>query len=235
MTITLPPCTLPTDRGYRRKLKFTTQNRSGVTFKFTTSDSFYIVGDPTDYYFDTIGGTITFVAAEIAGNAVWVIEEETRPKENRDAYGSFYDTTDQSIIVASSPQAVTLNSTFASNNIALSGSSTIQMEYAGTYSFIYTAKVQNADNVIHYADFWIKYNGTDYPNSTVRVSIPARKNATDFFSTPVTVQLLDTAVNNGDKIQLYWRGDSTLLSLNYETFGGTIPAAPSIRCQIHEV
>ena len=109
------------------------------------------------------------------------------------------------------------------------------MDYKGAYSFIYTANVTNADNVIHYADFWIKYNGTDYPNSTVRVSVPARKNSTTPSRIPVTVQLLDVAVSDGDKIQLYWRGDSTLLSLDYETFGGAIPAQPSIRCQIHEV
>jgi len=46
---------------------------------------------------------------------------------------------------------------------------------------------------------------------------------------------LDVAVNDGDKIELYWRGDSTELSLQYETFGGTIPAQPSVRAVIHEV
>ena len=103
------------------------------------------------------------------------------------------------------------------------------MDYKGAYSFIYTANVTNSDNVIHYADFWIKYNGSDYPNSTVRVAVPARKSAGVPSRLPVTVQLLDVAVNDGDKIQLYWRGDSTLLSLDYESFAGVIPAQPSDR------
>ena len=153
---------------------------------------------------------------------------------NEGAYGSFYSTGSQTIATSGSAQLVTFSSTFASNLLALSGSA-IQMQYAGAYSFTWTAKVQNADNVIHYADFWVKYNGTDYPNSTVRAAIPARKNASEFTIQPVTVQLLDVAVNNGDVIELYWRGDSTLLSLNYETFGGTIPNAPSIRATIHAV
>ena len=151
------------------------------------------------------------------------------------AFGSFYSTTDQPIITSGSAQLVTLNGTFASNKIALSGSGAIQMEYNGAYSFIYTAKVTNSDNAIHYADFWVKYNGVDYPNSTVRASIPARKNATTPSAMPVTVQLLDVAVSDGDVIELYWRGDSTLLSLNYDTFGGTIPAQPSIRAVIQAV
>ena len=109
------------------------------------------------------------------------------------------------------------------------------MDYNGAYSFTYTAKVNNSDNVIHYADFWVKYNGTDYPNSGVRASIPARKNSSTPTVMPVTIQLLDVAVNNNDVIELYWRGDSTLLSIEYEDFGGSIPNAPSIRATIHAV
>ena len=154
---------------------------------------------------------------------------------NEGAYGSFYSTQTQTIAASGSAQLVTINNTFTSNLISLSGSGAIELDYRGTYSFTYTAKVQNADNVVHYADFWIKYNGTDYPNSSVRTAVPARKSASEFTLLPVTVQLLDVAVNNGDKIELYWRGDSTELSLQYETFGGTIPAAPSIRATIHAV
>ena len=238
LEVQLPPCENVTDRGYRRKLKFTIQNRSGADFTFTTqgTDTFYVTGDPTSYDYNFLGGAITFVAAEIAGFGVWVIEEQTRgSKQNEGAYGSFYSTSSQAIITSGSEQLITMGNTFSSQFVNLSGSGAIQMDYKGAYSFIYTAKVENQDNTIHYADFWVKYNGTNYPDSTVRVSIPARKNATDFFAQPVTIQLLDVAINDEDVIELYWRGDSTLLSLNYETFGGTIPAQPSVRAQIHEV
>ena len=154
---------------------------------------------------------------------------------NEGAYGSFYSTGSQAISVSGSEQLVTFGNTFTSNLISLSGSGAIELEYKGAYSFTYTAKVQNFANEIQYADFWVKYNGTDYPNSTVRAAIPARKNASTPTIQPVTVQILDVAVNNGDKIELYWRGDSTELSLIYQTFGGTIPAAPSIRATIHAV
>ena len=154
---------------------------------------------------------------------------------NEGAYGSFYSTGSQAIVASGSEQQVTFGNTFTSNLISLSGSGAIELEYAGAYSFTWTAKVQNFDNAIHYADFWVKYNGTDYPNSTVRAAIPARKDASTPTIQPVTVQILDVAANNGDKIELYWRGDSTELSLQYQTFGGTIPAAPSIRATIHAV
>ena len=238
LEVILPPCGNITDRGYRRKLKFTTQNRSGATFKFSTTgaDTFYVDGSPSSYDFNFLGASITFVAAKVGPANVWIIEEQTRgSKINEGAYGSFYSTGSQTIAASGSAQMVTMGNTFASKFVSLSGSGTIEMDYAGAYSFSYTAKVQNAANDAQYADFWIKYNGTDYPNSTVRVTIPARKSATEFFTSPVTVQLLDVAVNDGDKIELWWRGDSTELSLQYETFGGAIPAQPSVRAVIHEV
>ena len=108
------------------------------------------------------------------------------------------------------------------------------MDYAGTYKLTYTAQLTNADNQYHYATFWIKYNGVDYPNSAVRVSAPPRKSASEPSATAVTVGLLDVAQNNGDQIELYWRGDSTLLSLQKVT-GVGVPDTPSIFAQINAV
>jgi len=108
------------------------------------------------------------------------------------------------------------------------------MDYNGAYKLTYTAQLTNIDNAYHYASFWIKYNGVDYPNSTVRVSAPPRKSATEPSATAITVGLLDVAQNDFDKIELYWRGDSTNLSLQYVT-GSGIPDAPSILAQINAV
>ena len=149
-------------------------------------------------------------------------------------YGSFYSTATQTIATSGSAQLVTFNNTFASQSIALSGSGAIQMDYAGAYKLTYTAQLTNIDNAYHYANFWIRYNGVDYPNSTVRVSAPPRKSATEPSSTAVTVGLLDIAVNDSDKIELYWIGDSTTLSLQRIIGTGT-PDTPSVFAQINAV
>lgn len=225
--------------GYKRYLRFTTDGTfdAGKNVGINVASGEYLNG--------TLNGGYTLDAPyqnfEIYGvsQSYWRVLEAGVPDitngGHAGAYGSFFSTADQTIAASGSAQLVTLNSTQASNKIALSGSGAIQMDYNGAYNFTYTATVQNADNVVHYAYFWVKYNGTDYPNSTTKVSIPARKSATEFTSRPVTVNLLDVAVNDGDKIELYWRGDSTLLSLNYETYGGVWPASPSIRATIQAV
>jgi len=159
----------------------------------------------------------------------------TYPPNNQGTFGSFYSTSSQAIAASGSDQIVQFDNTFTSQSIAISGSGTIQVDYAGSYKLTYTAAVENRDNDIHNAYFWIKYNGVDYPNSTVIATIPARKSATVYTAQPVIVQLIDVALNDFDKIELWWRGDSTLLSLNYETFGGTIPNSPSVFAQINAV
>ena len=225
--------------GYKRYLRFTTDGT------LDQNKNININVASGDYLNGQINGGYTMDAPyqnfEIYGvsQSYWRVLEAGVPDTSNGgqegAYGSFYSTSSQAIAVINTPQLVEIESTFASNKVSLSGSSAIQMDYNGAYSFTYTAKVENTANAVHYADFWIKYNGTDYPNSTVRVTIPARKSASEPFTSPVTVSLLDVAVNDNDKIELYWRGDSTSLSLNYETFGGTIPAQPSVRAVIQAV
>ena len=225
--------------GYKRYLRFTTDGT------FDAGKNVLVNVAAGDYLNGSFNGSYNLDAPyqnfEIYGvsQSYWRVLEAGVPDTSNGghsgAYGSFYSTQDQPIATSGSAQLVTINSTFASNKTALSGSGAIEMEYNGAYSFIYTAKVTNAANAIHYADFWIKYNGVDYPNSTVRASVPARKNATTPSSLPVTVQLLDVALNDGDVVELYWRGDSTDLSLNYDTFGGSIPAQPSVRAVIQAV
>lgn len=148
------------------------------------------------------------------------------------AYGSFYDSSTQTISTINTPQQVTFNSTFASQSIALSGSGTIEIDNQGTYALSYTAQLANAANSYEYVDFWIRYNGVDYPNSNVRISAPPRKSASEPSDTPVTVTITDTALNNGDKVELWWQGTSTDLDLFSYTGSLTEPDTPSIRASI---
>ena len=151
------------------------------------------------------------------------------------AYGSFYDSTQQDLIAVDTSQSVDLTNTFTAKDINLSGNA-IEIVNQGVYQFTYTAMVQNADNAPHYANFWIKYNGVDFPSSNTRVLVPERKNSTEFSATPVTVALIGEALNNNDTIELYWEGDSTLLALMATTASEAgQPNTPSVFANIHAV
>ena len=69
---------------------------------------------------------------------------------NKGAYGSFYSTSDQALANISSSQAVTLNGTFASDRVYISGSSAIVFEYAGTYQLSYVVQVSSLSNARRY-------------------------------------------------------------------------------------
>lgn len=150
-------------------------------------------------------------------------------------HGSFYSTSSQALITPNVSQSVTLGNTFNSNHINLTGSGAVKMDYAGTYRMTFVCQVENTDNAYQYANFWIKYNGVDYPNSGTRVSCVPRKSSTEFSYTPVTVTMLDTALNDNDQVELYWLGSSTTLSLQYTTGSYGDPNAPSATIQINGV
>ena len=151
------------------------------------------------------------------------------------AYGSFYESNAQPLIAVDTSQSVNLTQTFTANDISLN-SNAIQIANQGVYQFTYTAMVENADNTPHYANFWIKYNGVDFPNSNTRILVPERKNSTEFSAIPVTYALIGEALNNGDEIELYWEGDSTLLSLMATTASEAgQPNTPSVLANIHAV
>jgi len=236
--VTKNPVVLRDSQGFKRYLRFTTDG----TFDAGKNAGINVAAG--DYLNGTFNGSYNLDASyqnfEIFGvsESYWRVLEagvpDTTNGGHTGAYGSFYSTSSQAIVTPGTSQLVTFNGTLSSNKIALSGSGAIQMEYNGAYKLTYTAQLTNIDNAYHYANFWIKYNGVDYPNSTVRVSAPPRKSATEPSSTAVTVGLLDVAQNDFDKIELYWQGDSTNLSLEYVS-GAGIPDAPSIFAQINAV
>ena len=225
--------------GYKRYLRFTADGT------IDSGKNVVVAVQPGEYLNGQFNGSYTLDAEyqnfEIYGvtESYWRVLEAGVPDVSNGGhsgtYGSFFSTQDQAIVTSGSAQLITLNNTQASNKITLSGSGAIQMEYNGAYNFSYTATVTNSDNAVHYAYFWVRYNGVDYPNSTTVTTIPARKAAGNPSSKPITVNLLDVAVSDGDKIELWWQGDSTLLSLDYTSYGGSIPASPSVRAIIQAV
>jgi hypothetical protein len=152
-------------------------------------------------------------------------------------YGNFFDTTDQPFLSPGTEQLITINSDAGSNGISLSGTGTIVIANPGTYSLIFSIQLKNVANAIHYADIWLRYNGSDYPDSSTRFHVPARKNSSEFGYTVATVNLVDTSVAPNDYLELWWSADSTDVSIEYlpPGTGPTTPATPSVICTLTQV
>ena len=150
------------------------------------------------------------------------------------AYGSFFSNLSESIATPGVSQSVTLNSTYESQSVALSGSSKIKFDYQGTYEFQYVAQVANSTNAVQDANFWIKYNGVDYPDSNTRITLQPRKSSGEPSFQLMTSNFIGTAQNDGDYIELFWNATDAGVYLFYTGSNGE-PATPSVIANVHSV
>ena len=152
-------------------------------------------------------------------------------------YGNLFDNTDQSFVTPGTAQIVAINTNAGSNGISLSGTGSIVIANPATYTLIFSIQLKNIDNAIHYADIWLRLNGSDYPDSSTRFHVPARKNATDFGYAVATVNLLGTSINPNDYVELWWHSDSTDVSIEHLPAGvaPVHPETPSVICTLTQV
>jgi len=163
------------------------------------------------------------------GKALW--DAISNSVGGNEYYGSFYDTTDQPLVSTTASQIVNINSTSIANNVTLSGAGRIIISAPGVYNLTYVAQVSNLSNAVENAAFWIKYNGVDYPHSSVEMSLLPRKTSTIPSTQLATVSITGKSMAPGDYVELWWSGTSTLLSLQYDaahTSPVVYPATPSI-------
>jgi hypothetical protein len=146
-------------------------------------------------------------------------------------YGSFYSNVTQTLSAANTPQAVTLGQTYEAVGTSTSGSR-IYMDKAGTYQFSYVAQVASSANSQEYAEFWIEYNGVNYPNSNTKLILQPRKSSTEPSEQLMTLIINGTSLNDNDYIELFWEATSTEVSLKYDPANASYPATPSIIANI---
>lgn len=224
---------------------------------FLQSGSFqYISGSLTqlgDY--NRIGDTITTGSVDFSGSFeaslqedyVWVGNSNGRSTPTtidqlassgslvKSAYISLYDTSSQPLITSGSEQVVTFSSSWGQSGMSLVSGSRLVMENQGTYQFSFVAQVTNSDNAVHDAYFWIKYNGSNFPNSTTKMTLPTRKDSGDASAQLMSINIVgQNTVDNG-YIELWWTGDNTTLSLEETPAFGPVPETPSIIANIVRV
>ena len=148
-------------------------------------------------------------------------------------YGSFYDVTDQTGSLTA--QVVAIGNTLASQNISLASVGQIVIGTPGTYQLTVSIQLINTDNAIHYADIWLKFNGSNYPDSNTRFFVPARKNSTEFGYTVATLDFIGNATAVNDYIEVFWQASNTLVAIEQIPASGSVPATPGVIANISQV
>jgi len=151
------------------------------------------------------------------------------------AYISLYSTASQQLVESGSAQAVTFSDIWTQKGVSLVSGSQIVMEKAGTYQFNFVAQLTNTENAVHDSYFWIKYNGSNFPNSSTQMSLQPRKNESTPSAQLMTVNIVGVAQNDNDYIELYWTGDSDTIQLNETPSDGVKPETPSVIANIIRV
>ena len=151
-------------------------------------------------------------------------------------WGSFYDTTTQTVTSTTTAYVIGLNSSDPDNDgVVVTGGNKIVPTTPGVYNISFSVQVSNSDTQIHDASFWYRKNGTDLPYSASILSIPNKHggvNGRIIFYVDIVLKLQPT-----DYIQLAWSATNTALSL--ETIpAGTIapsPVSPSVICSVVQI
>lgn len=142
-------------------------------------------------------------------------------------FGAFHDGTTQTQVATNTAQAITFNSTDASNGISRgTPTSRIVVSKAGYYNFQFSAQLDKASGATASIWIWPKVNGTNISASTSKVTIQG----TTAESVPAWNFVLP--MNANDYFELYWLTDDINVQIKYEAGFGTapnnVPAIPSV-------
>ena len=148
-------------------------------------------------------------------------------------YGSFYSTTTQNPLPASTIVPITLNNTIVSNGVSIGvvPSSSITIDHTGIYNFQFTGQLAKTDGGVDVIDIWTRVNGLDIPNTTQQVSLV---NATDEV---VISWAFHQQMNAGDSFQIMMSsadGTFNLTSIPAQT-GLIRPRTPSVIVSVSRI
>jgi hypothetical protein len=167
--------------------------------------------------------TSSFVTPEQTGSFV------------QSAYISCYNSSSINLATSGSEQVIPFTSIWTENGISLVNNNRFVFAEAGVYKFELLTTVHNDQATEYDAWFWVKYNGTNFPNSTVKVTIQKQKGSGEHAHELVAISILGVAQNPNDYIQIYWTGENTNLAMVAENSNGVHPETPSVTLNIIRV
>lgn len=138
-------------------------------------------------------------------------------------YGSFYDTTTQTIATINTPKAVTFDTSALANQMYVgSPTSRIYVDLPGIYNFQFSAQLDKASGATANTAIWPRINGANVPQSAGNVAVQG----TSAETVAAWNYVLD--LNGGDYFELMWQVDDTNLHFTAVPATATVPAIPSV-------
>lgn len=191
-----------------------------------TANSFIKVGGTSSQFLKADGSVDSTTYATAASVTALV------PK-----YGSFYDTTLQTALVANTAYPIKLNSTdntatngFVVDNDGFGNATIIKAASAGVYNVAFSAQIQRTTGgSSESVNFWLRRNNTNLPWTNTFVNVQANAGylvaAWNFF-----VQL-----DAGSQFQLMWSTSSTAIQLVFGDLTAVHPQTPSVILTVNKV
>ncbi len=148
-------------------------------------------------------------------------------------YGTFYDTTSQSITTPNEIKVITVNTTGESNGVTLVGGTKFTVASAGVYNIQISAQLANSSANPHDGYIWFKKNGQPIADSNSVLLIHGKHGAIEGHSI-LAVNLVMTLAAT-DYLELFWSGDDIGIHLQYFLGTPPVPNAPSIIVTVTQV
>ena len=147
-------------------------------------------------------------------------------------YGSFYDTSTQSITLTSAPYVVAIGQTAELNNVTADGFGKLTVLNAGVFNLQFSVQLNNINVADQDAQIWLRINGNDVAYSNRVVDVPAVHGVVNGHA--VAAWSFISTLAAGDYLQLIWQADS--VDVTIAAFSAGIgPAIPSVIANVIKV
>lgn len=152
-------------------------------------------------------------------------------------YGSFSDTTDQTIAAVYTPQAVTLNTTNSTQGFSVASSSRVTAANPGVYSLEFTLQLESTSASTKTIWVWLRKNGADEANTNSVITITGAN------TTTVAAWNFVVSLAASDYLEVMFAADSTSVAISAHaaevgatgTAAFARPAVPSTIVSITQV
>ena len=147
----------------------------------------------------------------------------TTPNLKRRAYGSFYDLTDQTALLANTAYAIAFGNTDYSNGVTIgSPTSRVYVDRPGFYNIQFSAQLDKTSANSGNVWIWLDKNGSTVANTATQVTLQGSSAAA------VAAWNFLLEMNAGDYFRLMWATDDTDCLIKHDPNAPPVPAIPSI-------
>lgn len=145
-------------------------------------------------------------------------------------YGTFQDTTTQSIATINTAQAVTFNTTTTSSGVSRgTPTSRLVVANSGQYEFSFSLQVTSSTSSTKNIYIWARKNGTDISATTRQVTIAGNSEII------VPAWSYQVSMNANDYFELMWAADSTAVSITPASSTAFCPSTGSALMSVTQV